>query len=233
MVVACTIERRTATAQRERHTPQRCGASRNLLPPRSAGAVRFGAMRRGGRNILVVGAVVAMTLSLVSWVRSYFAYDHAYVHTVDPTADPTHWWAVVSCDGALVVLRMGRRLDPRPNAPWFGVETYAPGPGLLKSTERLFRGFDSGIKFGRTFPSWDASFKGNVITHYWAIPYWFLTLLPGTLALFIPWLIRRIRFRRLGPTQCRSCGYDLRGGHERCPECGGESHVPTMTVSES
>jgi hypothetical protein len=52
-----------------------------------------------------------------------------------------------------------------------------------------------------------------------SVPFWFLLLL----ALLAPglWLVSRVR-RRLRPKagRCARCGYDLRAGHDRCPECG-------------
>lgn len=41
---------------------------------------------------------------------------------------------------------------------------------------------------------------------------------PGVILLFMR---ERVRHARVFPI-CENCGYDLRGGHERCPECGVE-----------
>src|SRR5205807_24261 len=50
-----------------------------------------------------------------------------------------------------------------------------------------------------------------------AYPIALFALLP-TLRL-ASWL-RKKRRERYRPGLCRHCGYDLRGGHDRCPECG-------------
>jgi hypothetical protein len=60
--------------------------------------------------------------------------------------------------------------------------------------------------------------------------YWLPTLL--MLVVVALWLLRRRAWvLHVREGYCRECGYDLRGGHERCPECGvevketGISHV--------
>lgn len=57
------------------------------------------------------------------------------------------------------------------------------------------------------------------------VPLWFVLLLNLLPLSFLLWRVKRDRARKRSPTLCRSCGYDLRAGHERCPECGADSHV--------
>jgi hypothetical protein len=54
------------------------------------------------------------------------------------------------------------------------------------------------------------------------IPYWFLLALATPLP--ARWLLRGLRSRRhrrlAAAGRCTTCGYDLRGTPDRCPECG-------------
>jgi hypothetical protein len=54
------------------------------------------------------------------------------------------------------------------------------------------------------------------------IPYWFLLALATPLQLrWLPGRLRSRRRRRLAAAgRCPTCGYDLRGTPDRCPECG-------------
>jgi hypothetical protein len=58
------------------------------------------------------------------------------------------------------------------------------------------------------------------------VPYWLITVGLGiSIAPLVAGKVRG-RFRFTG-VRCTHCGYDLRGGHERCPECG----APTIAHS--
>src|SRR5262245_34769793 len=51
-----------------------------------------------------------------------------------------------------------------------------------------------------------------------SVPYWLLLAALSPVAI---WFTRSAcRRRRFGPGLCDGCGYDLRSGHARCPECG-------------
>lgn len=56
-------------------------------------------------------------------------------------------------------------------------------------------------------------------------PWWFIVLLTGLPAGYLAITLRYALRRKFSATQCRTCGYDLRAGHEKCPECGADSHV--------
>jgi hypothetical protein len=64
------------------------------------------------------------------------------------------------------------------------------------------------------------------------LPWWMIALAaaPGTAGLIVD--LRRRKHRRANPSQCKRCGYDLRAGHDRCPECGAASHVKVAEESD-
>jgi hypothetical protein len=52
---------------------------------------------------------------------------------------------------------------------------------------------------------------------YVQVPQWALIAPPVAITMGLVVLLRR---RRRSPGHCRTCGYDLRGTPDRCPECG-------------
>jgi hypothetical protein len=90
--------------------------------------------------------------------------------------------------------------DPRPAPPlWRPAKPLARiGFGVEYSHGRQEVARDSYANWSITFPLW----------------------LPAILFSAIPAARLYRRARRFGPAFCATCGYDLRGTPERCPECG-------------
>jgi hypothetical protein len=65
---------------------------------------------------------------------------------------------------------------------------------------------------------WESSFASE--SQEWvAVPAWLPVL--AFLVLPVVWIVRRRKARRrVSAGLCETCGYDLRGTPERCPECG-------------
>jgi len=67
--------------------------------------------------------------------------------------------------------------------------------------------------------SWYQTSERKVEYVLMTIPHWFLTLIFAIMPAI--WLFKWNKRRKLGPTACPSCGYDLTGNETgACPECG-------------
>ena len=177
------------------------------------------------RRILPIAAIVSMLLcatTLVLWGRTVFTSDVFRLTRLRPVQETfgggtSRTWEIrlASNRGRVAVVYEPGVLPPG---------RFADGPSeyrwaCLKNLPTYLRsgsvwnalGFDAGA--GRTTSG-----------PYVVFPHWLVVLL--TLIPPVAWW-RRFR-RRLDPTKCANCGYDLRATPDRCPECG---TVPPGTIA--
>jgi hypothetical protein len=177
-------------------------------------------------SLLLCVSVVTM------WIRSYWVCDHP-THWGRAHADPNQLGYVIgfysikghimiiATDWERTVIRGGTYppqrgwefrtlpLDRAPQGSSAGNRTqYVNLVGIVFQSRHARNPND---RTGFNAPGWYADF-----------PYWLLVLLtavaPGS------WLAYSLRLRRrrirILKNQCPACGYDLRAGHTKCPECG-------------
>jgi hypothetical protein len=114
----------------------------------------------------------------------------------------------------------------RPRKSRFEAHTAPPGQLPYVGPGVRTNGFYFlGLAWGRQVTEGPIDFG----TPMWLMPTWYLYLpcwFPMVVAAFLPglWLRgysrRRLRHKRKRLGLCPSCGYDLRGSPDRCPECG-------------
>jgi hypothetical protein len=161
--------------------------------------------------------------SAALWVRSYFAEDSlSYSRNRAPvrrgvgTLPGRLGFAKVAIDDDLVT----KASFTAPEGWHF--DTMAPGSSNWNltggATKLRFLGLQ--IERGKIIPGVTAAIV--------VLPFWFLCVISFPLPVFRARDLRRRRLARRAPHLCRTCGYDLRGTPDRCPECGG---VPAVTVT--
>lgn len=197
---------------------------------------------RIARNILIVISLLLFLAAGGMWVRSYRVYDWwgRYFAKTDAVEQ-------VFADGRRYreekrSVRVYRGVESTMGSIGIGVERLdlvKTSPAILAVQWEPVADADefrhvhfSGSRLGdRPFANNESDFKGLagvgvvirstgvVTTRAVVVPYWFLmvcaALWPGVCVM--RWG-RRWRWKRMG--RCVGCGYDLRGGGERCPECG-------------
>lgn len=158
---------------------------------------------------LYAPSTLLCVLCLLLWIRSYWRYDAAGVRVAGNYVGLTSLNGQVRFEwesGAGARPTAWDRRSVRQHLSLWRREL-APGGPL---------GFDAGAGTG-----WTAA--GAVPAGPWVVvPHW----LPALAAVAVPPLASaaRAQYHRSRPPPkagaCPACGYDLRAGHDRCPECG-------------
>lgn len=163
-----------------------------------------------------VVSLLLCTAAIVLWVRSYWIADD-----VERIGSRTVWTFTISrgrvefhyepeADTAYSPLGWQRKSSASPSE----LKVDVPGNPLGIPGVDIYRVYVNAFGFGLwTFQETAASAR-----IYWLIvPFWFVALVFAIPSI----LLARKHWRpRHSHLHCQTCGYDLRGSTDRCPECG-------------
>ena len=155
---------------------------------------------------------VAAALLLALLLFLAFAWMRSYVPASLQMFSANGKWYLFFCEGYV------QNLDPDSEYYFVGKSMVLRGVSFSRPpTQRERLGFEwtTGALWQRTEDRASRSAEFTLI----GLPYWFLILIPLPPLAWLLWRRRRLRQRRAGG-RCLSCGYDLRGSDDRCPECG-------------
>lgn len=158
-------------------------------------------MRRRAFTIASLSSLLLAAFTIFLWVRSYRDVGPSEADSLDFTHSDPYWWAISN-------------------------------PGRLTFCHQVGKDWNSPVaKVQFLGLEYAGSWVGKSCLVNLFVPYWML--LPPLLifpALKLRALLRNQRSHsRTRRGLCGRCGYDLRGSHDRCPECG----ALAATISET
>ena len=185
-------------------------------------------MRRRLFNLAALASLLTFLLTAVLWVRSHFVHDQLWWRSAE-NVGPRHykWYLEVNSGRGGLGLSFNAEIYDRRSVTDAEVAS-ARGRWRLwfRHWQRGEPGYPATGFGGRLNGRWGFHFRWGddpaTVLREVVVPYWALALSAAVVPAL--WLIRRhyarrrARWRRLG--LCGRCGYDLRVGHVRCPECG-------------
>lgn len=179
-------------------------------------------------SLLLLPGVVGM------WVRSAFTSDVWTRVRVTRAEVITDY--VVSRDGGVLVRRTRQSTGGFSDTPVLTEGRWAHNAGIFMVPAWVLPRVATtlslpGVRFGHLAPGPSANPWNHVHDLELEFRYWLAALLAAAPpAAWAPAFLRaRRRRRRRLRGRCVNCGYDLRGGNERCPECGAPAAVQGTT----
>jgi len=175
-------------------------------------------------RLLPVAACLSLVIGIgmsVFWVRGYWVWDEADSRSIEPVRPGRYRYtdtAISLGSGDIVVMRGVLNGDSPEDGSlpkgWVWSRHPAPKP----------MGRPSWRDYWFSYHYWHSRTQAVPEEYFYdfqaVIPYWSIVFASALLPAW--WAVRHFRRRRIpgSPPACARCGYDLRGGHDRCPECG-------------